>query len=260
MDWSRTKTIFIITFLGLNLFLGYQLNEKQERGNINIMLEVTLPERLEDNRIEIEIDDADETIEGAPITGTARSFQEDFLEENLVRQKSFLLNETTLQSELDKPYILVGANLTASVGAFLHQYVYEGEQYEIAEYNEEEQYIGLYQTYKGRKIDQYERGNFHLVLHISDDFEVESYVQSHMIISEQAGREQELLSPLKAIGRLLDEHQIRQETTINEAELGYYSKIQLEANFQVYAPVWRIKANGEYFFVDALNGEVQSIS
>jgi len=260
VDWSRTKSIFIVTFLCLNLFLGYQLYEKQEQGNINVMLDVTLPERLEYNRIEIDIDNADEIVEGAPITGTVRSFQEDFFESILDRQEPVMLDETTLRSTLDSPPQLVDANLTASVGAFLQQYIYEGEQYEIAEYNEEEQYIGLYQVYKERKIDQYERDDFHLILYVSDDFKVESYEQRYMTITEQEGREQELLSPLKAINRLLDEHQIRQETKITEAELGYYSKIQLEANFQVYAPVWRIQANGKYFFVDALNGEVQSIS
>lgn len=249
-----------MTFLFLNLFLGYQLHEKQEKANINVQSEATLSERLQDNRIEVDLDDAEETIKGAPITGTVRTFQEGFFEGFLDRQQSVLLNETTLHSILDNSVSLVEANLTASVDAFLLQYVYEGEQYEYAEYNKEEQFIGLYQTYKGRKIDQYERNDFHLVLHISDDFEVESYVQRYMSISEQENREQELLSPLKAVERLLNEHQIRQNTIIKEAELGYYSKIQLEANFQVYAPVWRIKANDQYFFVDALNGEVQSIS
>ncbi len=249
-----------MTFFCLNIFLGYQLYEKQQQGEVSDLFEATFSERLEASRIEIDIEDPDNTVEGAPITGTLRSFQENFFEGVLDRQEPVLLNETTLQSELESPYRLVGANLTASVGAFLQQYVYEGDQYEIAVFNEEEQYIGLYQTYKGRKIDQYERNDFHLILYISEDFEVERYVQNYMSISEQESREQELLSPSKAIESLLDANQIRPDTTISEAQLGYYSTIQLEANFQVYAPVWRIKANDEYYFVDALNGEVQSVS
>lgn len=249
-----------MTFLFLNLFLTYQFLEKQEKSDVNVQSEATLTERLQDNRIEVDIDDAEETIEGAPITGTVRTFEEGFFEGILDRQEPVLLDETTIHSNLDNPYKLVEVNLTASVEAFLQTFVFEGQQYEYVLYNEEEQYIGLYQTYKGRKIDQYERNDFPLVLHISDDFKIESYVQRFMSISEQESREQELLSPLKAVERLLNEHQIRPNTTVTDAELGYYSKIQLEANFQVYAPVWRIKANDQYFFVDALNGEVQSIS
>ncbi|PYZ91768.1 hypothetical protein CR194_19290 [Salipaludibacillus keqinensis] len=260
MDWSKTKTIFILTFLCLNIFLGYQLYEKHNRGNLNFLTEASLQMRLDDNRIEIEIEDAEETIDGAPITGTVRPFQEEFFINSLERQTPSVIDETILYSELDSPSPLVSANLRASVEAFLQQYVYHGDEYEFAQFNEQEQYIGLYQTYKGRKIDQYEREDFHLVLHLNEDLEVESYSQKYMSVSEQEGREQELLSPLKAVERLLNQQYIRQNTVITEAELGYYSRIQLDANFQVFAPMWRIIANDEIFFVDAINGEVQSAS
>ncbi|WP_416148035.1 two-component system regulatory protein YycI [Salipaludibacillus sp. HK11] len=264
MDWSRAKMIFIVTFLCLNLFLGYQLHEKQEQAKLNAMTHATIQERLEDNRIEVEIENAEEVNEGAPITGTVRQFQEELFEElfgeTLERQTLTLIDDTTLRAEFENPFSLNAANLTATVSAFLQQFVYEGEMYQIAKYNEEEQYIGLYQTYRDRKIDQYEREDFHLKLYVTDDLEVDSYEQTFITVNEQEGREQELLSPLKALETLMNDHYIPPDTVIEEPELGYYSLIQLEANFQMYSPVWRFKVNDEYYFVDALNGEIQTIS
>jgi regulatory protein YycI of two-component signal transduction system YycFG len=260
MDWSKTKTIFIVTFLLLNIFLGYQLYERNKQGEISVLTDPDLQSRLEEEGIEIDIEDAEETVTGAPVTGTSATFDESYLEENLERQTISLLNSTTAYSELHGPFRLVGANLSATVDAFLQQHVYLGEEYEIAQYNESESFIGLYQTYNGLKIDEYERENFHLVLHLTEDLEIESYVQTYMEISEQEGREQDLLSPLKAVERLLDGGYLSANAVIEHAELGYYSLIQPDDNFQVFAPVWRIRVDNEDFFVDALNGEIQSIS
>lgn len=259
MDWSKTKTIFIITFLMLNIFLGTQLYTKVTGSHMGILSEETLPERIESNRIEILVDDPEQVVEAGPLTATPRIMVGAINSGELTRQSPELIDDMTLFSELDSPYKLVDANLTASVNAFLQQYVYQGERYAIAEYVEDEQIIGLYQTHEGRKIDEYERGNFHLILNVNDDFAVESYEQRALNVNDQ-GRDQELLSPMKVIERLMNKQHIVVNTVIEEAELGYYSLLQeAEADFQVYVPVWRILANNQYFFVDAQKGDIQMI-
>lgn len=259
MDWSKTKTIFIITFLMLNIFLGTQLYSKVTGSHMGILSEETLPERLESNRIEVQLDEPEEVVEASPITVTPRIMVGAMNSGELVRQDAELVDDLTLYSELDSPYRLVDANLSASVNAFLQQYVFQGERYAIASYYEEEQKIGLLQTHEGRKIDQYEETNYHLILHVNDDFAVEAYEQSALNVSDQ-GRMQELLSPMKVIEKLMNEHQIRVNTVIEEAELGYYSSLQVEeADYQVYVPVWRILADDQYFYVDAQKGEIQKI-
>ncbi|UTR16557.1 two-component system regulatory protein YycI [Salipaludibacillus sp. LMS25] len=260
MDWSKTKTIFIVTFLLLNAFLGYQLYDKTSHDNINVLISPALQERLEENDIKIDISNAEDILTGAPITGRLATFDEEYLRDNLLRQEVKVVENTMIHSEMDRPYKMVDSNIPANVNAFLGQYVYLGEEYEFADYNEEENYIGLYQTYKGRKIDQYERSDYHIILNLNDDFHVESYTQKYMEITEQENRQQDLLSPLKAVERLLNQQYLATNTVIKQAQLGYYSLIQPDESFQVFVPVWRIQANEDYFYVDALNGEIQSMN
>lgn len=51
MDWSKTKTIFIIAFLILDCFLGYQFMEKRNNSQLDVILETTIEEQLEANGI-----------------------------------------------------------------------------------------------------------------------------------------------------------------------------------------------------------------
>ena len=51
MDWSKTKTIFIITFLILDCFLGYQFMEKRNSSQLDVLLEATIEDQLKANGI-----------------------------------------------------------------------------------------------------------------------------------------------------------------------------------------------------------------
>ena len=46
MDWSRTKTIFIVTFLMLNIFLTWQLIETNNANKLTMIAEATTQETL----------------------------------------------------------------------------------------------------------------------------------------------------------------------------------------------------------------------
>lgn len=263
MDWSKAKTIFIATFLCLNVFLGYQLYEKQRQSDYNVITQASLEQRLNTQQIEVEIDDPNQAPEGAPpIQGSYRIFDEAQLEEDLERQSPSLLNSITVFSELENPYNLSGANLNVSIEIFLMDYVYNGDEYEMASYSEEDGEIRLYQTYNDRKIDDYEGENHHLILHMSEELQVESYTQRYLDIhdQEEEDREQELLSPYNAIEQLLDSQLLPFNTTVENAELGYYSFVQHDELTQRFVPVWRIQTDDEVYYVNALNGEVQPSS
>lgn len=262
MDWSRTKTIFIVTFMLLNIFLGYQLSEKQNHSNLNDLRPQELESRIEEQNIEIAIDEPDEEVVGAPITGVQRTFGEVevFLDQSLEGQSPELLDSTTIYSELESPYRIGTVNLQTSVGAFMEQYAFRGEEYEVAYYDEEESIIGLYQVFDDKMIDQYVRNNFHVVLNLNENGDIISYTQTYMTIIEQA-EEQELLTPLEVIEILLDDPQvgIGTGTEVTGAELGYYNLMEVEANFQIFAPVWRVEIDEEEHYVNAMTGEIQRI-
>lgn len=263
MDWSRTKTIFIVTFMLLNIFLAYQLTEKQNHSNINDLRLPELESRIDEQDIEISIEDAEEEVVGAPITGVQRTFEEVevFFDQSLEEQFPELLDSTTIYSRLESPYRIGSVNLQTSVSAFMEQYAFRGEEYEVAHYDEEENIIGLYQVFDDKMIDQYVRDNYHVVLELNEDGDIVSYTQTYMTIIEQA-EEQELLTPLEVVEILLDDPQvgIGTGTEVTGAELGYYNLMEVEANFQIFAPVWRVEIDEEEHYVNAMTGEIQRIS
>ena len=53
MDWSRAKTIFIITFLLLDIFLIQQLISQRNENTFDTIEEITIDERLEAQNIQV---------------------------------------------------------------------------------------------------------------------------------------------------------------------------------------------------------------
>ncbi|UCZ53222.1 two-component system regulatory protein YycI [Bacillus shivajii] len=257
MDFSKTKSIFILTFLILNIFLGHQLFEKRTSGDIGALSQSTLQEELNEWNIDVKINDSEETKYGSYITGTLTTFDAEYLQEELDRQTIYV-NDYQIIAEMDDPYILADGNLPASVDAFLQQYVINGQEYEFSNYDEEQQIITLHQTYEGRPIDKYSPSRVHLVLYLNDDLEVIAYTQEYMAISPQ-GREQEMLTPMKAVEALLKEQLIPEGTVIDNARLGYNSEIQPTGEIQVFAPVWQIQVGEETYLVYAIDSVVRRV-
>ena len=255
MDWSRTKTIFIITFLCLNIFLGYQLAEKRSAGNINILAQPTF--HMDTNNIEITIPNIEDNLTRSSISGTIPILSETNLKEELDGQEIQLLGDQIIHSVLEEPYSLVAGDMSAGVNDFLQQYVMNGEEYKIAEFNEEEGYIGLHQTHEGKAVHNFDE-RYHIRLELNDSLEIVEYTQTYMDISKE-GREQELLSPLKVIEILYDNNRIPENAVIDEAVLEYYSLIETSADFEFFIPMWRIRINDTYHIVNATNGEVRPI-
>lgn len=226
-----------------------------------MMTQATLHDYLEEN-VEIAINNAEEIKMGSPIIGSMKRFSEEIAEEEQERQEIIILNEIMIYSELVRPYILSENNLEAAVEAFLEEYVYLGEEYSFSRFNEEQLTIGLYQTYNGKPIENYEEHRFFLVLHLNEELEVEAYHQYYIEFSQhnQENREQELLSPLKAIENLYNNQLIRANSVIERAELGYYSLLPASGEYQVFAPMWKITINGSNHYVDAINGQIQTIN
>ncbi|CAM3808676.1 two-component system regulatory protein YycI [Alkalicoccus chagannorensis] len=261
MDWSRTKSIFIITFVLLNIFLGYQLTEMQQRQNLAELATPALDSRLEEQRIDIDIDDPDEERSGSPITAEVRAFEPVLLNQSLDDQEIDVEDDTTILSQLDDPYPVTMTSIRASVEPFLERFVFRGEEYRVVEYDEDEQEIRLLQEFEGRIIDQYERDDFHLVLHVNDSDEIAAYEQTYLEVTDR-GDDRELLTTMSALEVLLDDNTIGIGTNVavTEAQLGYYSLMEVDANFQVYAPAWRITIDEEAYYVNAMTGDIQDVS
>ncbi|MDQ0257592.1 regulatory protein YycI of two-component signal transduction system YycFG [Evansella vedderi] len=233
--------------------------EKRTEGNINIMTQSTLQDYIEAN-VEIAITNAEEIYTGSPIIGSMMRFTDEMLAEQMESQVIRIFNDVMIYSELITPYKLSENSLEAGVEAFLEEHVFLGEHYRFSSFNEDT--IGLVQTFDGMPIENYEDDRFYLVLHLNENLEIEAYHQYYIQFNEdnQENREQELLSPLKAIENLYNNQRIPADSVVEHAELGYYSLLPASGEYQVFAPMWKITINGYYHYVDAINGQIQTIN
>ena len=51
MDWNKTKSIFIMVFFVLDIFLLYQFLEKKDNYQFEYITEATIEDRLQENEI-----------------------------------------------------------------------------------------------------------------------------------------------------------------------------------------------------------------
>ncbi|ADU32530.1 two-component system regulatory protein YycI [Evansella cellulosilytica] len=254
MDWSNTKTIFIIIFLFLNVFLAYQLMEKQQHSHFSELLHESMQELLQEN-IEINVSNPEEPITGSPILGSLQSFNEETLHFDRQIQDIEIFGQM-LSSQLVSPYPLNRDTIELGVETFLQEYVYRGEQYRFHRFDEEDNVIHLQQLYEGNPISNQEQES-HIKLFMNDDFEIQSYQQEYWVISE-GERQQEILLPLEAIERLYIEGKIPRDTVIDYVELGYYSLLPSIGQNQVYTPMWKVEVNDTFQLVDAIDGSITS--
>ncbi|WP_078556358.1 two-component system regulatory protein YycI [Bacillus alkalicellulosilyticus] len=259
MDWSKTKTIFIITFLFLNTFLLIQLQEFNHANQISVITEATIQERLTEMNVLIDDEIEEEQLSGYHLV----SREVEWTEENLsvlTNQQVDVLNNTTILSRLEQPYsINMEEELKPQLRAFLDMHVFQGEHYFYHGLNEDYAQVTFMRKYEEKRL--YTSEDAPLILQLDEENQIVSYRQRIIEVDEQ-GREQEFLSGMKAVEILLNEQIIGVGQTITSIEFGYYSFFQPfgVGDVQVFAPMWKIRVEDDDFLVNAIEGSVQDIS
>ncbi|MFN7252002.1 MAG: two-component system regulatory protein YycI [Anaerobacillus sp.] len=264
MDWSRAKSIFIITFLLLNLFLGYQLNEKRDASNISVLLEATLHERLSEMNIAIAVELIEEQITGTYISGSSDLSLETTIDSENPTQQLVEAGDEFVTVELKEPFPLIyneHNSISVQAQEFIRQQIVNGDEYRFSHFDEELKQIYFYQTYEGKKVDNYESGRFPLLLQLDKKSQVISYEQNYLTIQpiHPQGKEQEVITSIKAIEKLFNEQLIPPDSEINKVELSYFSFFNPLGEVQVFAPMWNIGVNEQVYYVNAIDGAIQNI-
>lgn len=263
MDWSRAKTTFIITFLLLNIFLGYQLNEKREASNISLKLEATLQERLSEMNITIMVELHEEQLSGTYISGTPEISIDAIIAEKMVTQQIEVVNDETVIVVLKDSYPLTrdDRGIESQANDFVLENIIFGEEYHFSHYNESLKQVYFYQTFEGKKVDNYESGHLPLLLQLDEDLNIVHYEQDYLELQplHPQGKEQEILKSTKAIEKLFNEQLIPSDSEINKVELSYFSFFKPHGEVQVFAPMWNISVNDQMYYVNAIDGAIQNI-
>ncbi|MCT8139998.1 two-component system regulatory protein YycI [Anaerobacillus sp. CMMVII] len=263
MDWSRAKTIFIITFLLLNIFLGYQLNEKKTASNLNFVAEATLQERLSEMNITIAAELHEEQLTGTYISGSSELPLDTLITSKLANQEVIKVTDEVVTVSLEKPFQLFQGDISVQVQVkeFVSEHIINGQEYRYSHYNEEMKQVYFFQTYEGKKVDNYESGRFPLMLQLNEDLQITTYEQNYLTIQpiHPQGKEQEVISSIKAIEKLFNEQLVPPDSNITKVELSYFSFFKPHGEVQVFAPMWNIGVNEQIYYVNAIDGAIQNI-
>lgn len=252
MDWSRIKTIFILTFLCLDIYLVYQFLNTRDAAQYEIIKEASLEEKLKEDNIRYkELPEVNEKEQY--ISVRTKVFSNEDLEK-IKGQAVSLGDGTSVEAKLEKPVKLSSKFEPAEISTFVKLNIFAGEEYKYWSKNDEAKTITYYQQHDKKTF--YYNSNAKLTLFYNDKNEVTSYKQTYLEVIDELSDEEELLPPLRAIETLYKKGLLKPKSEITKVELGYSTLVSLTAS-HVVTPTWRLVVNGkENLFVHAFEGRV----
>jgi regulatory protein YycI of two-component signal transduction system YycFG len=257
MDWNKTKTIFIIAFSIVNVFLYWlYLNKLTDAQNVQVMGKTPIEELLKMDNITF---DELPPYKNEPFYLSAKpvTFSDEQVEK-LENQVITLEHETLLQSTMLDPVSLLNEKGDFDFTGFLSKNVLNGAEYILWEVNKEEQRALLFQMVDGKPI--YFNRTAELKVYWNEDGEVTNYEQSMLGEFDSFNQKNDLLSPIEAIENLYSRGYLKQDYKVKNMVLGYSSLVQVTET-QVFAPTWHVRVelkNGvmEDYFINAIEGMV----
>lgn len=257
LDWNKTKTIFIIVFSILNVFLfSLYLNRYNEASDVVVPRDTPIEERLVLDNIKVE---KTEGIiqEASYVSGSVHIFSTEELGQ-LTNQTVEVKEDYQLIGTFKEPLQITEEN---TLEKLLQENIIRGSSYELWKVDEENQSATLFQTVNNRLV--YYNQNAKVVVYWNDEQEIIRYEQTILDNLEDYNESKKLLPTMQAINLLYSRTLIKPDSTVKEINLGY-STLAQQAETQVFAPTWHILvelSNGtiEEHFVNAVEGRIIEI-
>jgi regulatory protein YycI of two-component signal transduction system YycFG len=252
MDWSKIKTIFILTFLILDVFLFYQFMKIRDANKYEFITEVNLEDQLKADEIKY-VELPKTPVTDQYISAKPKIFTMDDIAK-LKGQTAVLKNGTTVEATFDKPFQLDSKFDASNVTSFLKENVLDGDHYKFFSKNDKKDTITFYQQFEDKVF--YKNISGMITLNFNKNNQIYSYEQTYLEGMDKITKKEDILPPLKAIETLYQKGMLKPKSKITNIELGYSTLVQLAAS-QVSAPTWRIVVNDkDNLFVNAIEGQV----
>ncbi|WP_397536670.1 two-component system regulatory protein YycI [Rummeliibacillus pycnus] len=264
MDWNKTKTIFIIVFSILNVFLYWSyVNKYNEDKKIEFIGETdNISARLKEENITFK-DQTEESENVSYISGKIKQFSQDELS-HLENQHIQINNGTDLESKIISPTPLTEIT-DESLTDFVEHNVYKGSSYKLWKINKEQKEAIFFQISENRMI--YYNQNAEIKIHWNDGLEITRYEQK-MFDSLKSFGEKYTLNSTQAVKAILAKGYLPANSTVTKTQLGY-STLVLLTETQVLSPTWYVHVvlpkdkKGEKrevdYFVNAVDGTIVDI-
>ena len=257
MDWNKTKSIFIIVFAVLNIFLYWLYLERyNESQNVVFLVESSNEEKLEADQISYS--DLPEEVESLPyVTGKMKSFVEADVPGS--GSTGNVTDDKSLAVTFNEPMPL-GDNVSTEVlQEFVDETVYKGDNYVLWRIDEKNRQAVFFQEINGRPLYYSDSGK--LTIYWNDDAEVINYEQTIFENMEESEQQKTLIPAIQAIHTLYQKRLLPTNTEIDSAAIGYSEYVTVSEETQMFLPTWHIKATLEdgtqqEFFVNAVKDGV----
>lgn len=253
MDWSKIKTIFILTFLVLNVYLLYEYFSltSQER---EVIPKNSLEERLKEDNITIKPSPPKEEMRGQLLSAQPKVFTETELKSQKLEDQKSLDGAVILDK--DETFKISNNFDPKELDEFIKENILYGDQYRFWE--KRDSTITYYQVYGDQVF--YQNKNAQLTFYLNEENEIVSYSQTMLGNIEKIGEETKLISPISAIEILIKNGKISPDSEITDYELGYHTYVDISTT-QVLTPAWRIVINGEEnLFVHGIAGDILELN
>ena len=260
MDWNKTKSIFIVVFLILNVFLYSQyLSSYNEAQKVEVLSEKKIDAMLEDDNIRYS--HLPDNIESAPYISTkVRVFTSaDTLTSNT--QVGKIIDNKMLRVTFLKPIGLGNTITRENLNEFARMYIKNGGNYTLWEIDEEKRTALLFQKVNNQTF--YYNLNGYVRINWNEKNEITEYEQTMLEKVEALEQQETILPPIKVLELLYTRNLLKPDSQVTSMKLGYSTFVQITET-QVFTPTWEVRVkpdNGkeEVFFINAVAGKVIEI-
>lgn len=257
MDWNKTKTIFIVVFSILNIFLYFlYLNQRNEAQNVQVAGKTSIEDLMKQENITYNVPQVVKN-DFSYISANMKTFSQEELEP-LEDQSIVIVDNTRIESKMDTPVSILNAKDDYNFKDFITKYVWNGAEYESWEVDKETRKAIFFQRVNGEPI--FYSPNATLTIYWDENNEVTHYEQRMLEEFSSDTHKKEVLSQDEAVRSLVTRGYLKQDSKVLKVTPGYSSLVQLTGK-QVFAPTWNIRVelkDGtiEDHFINAIEGKV----
>jgi len=235
VDWSRAKTVLIISFLMLNILLGYQLwvdISEQLNANVNSAeLPADKVQLMGQKRISLAANLPAGTPKLSDLTYLLRSDKRS--------------SPKKLEKPVDSALIFDKAALVKALGGQIPDI----ENYEYDLHSDRDGVFVMHRMVDGRPMF-----NVKLELQYTSNRKITSFQQDR-VEEISHGEEKQVIGSAKVVVSLIETY-LDEGSVIADIQLGYHGQI-FDSEKQVSAPTWRVMlGDGKVYYVHAISGEV----
>ena len=284
MDWSKAKTYLILTFLLLDILLGYQFYSAREQAqeyvqSFSAQLQ-ELKDMLRENHVVLQAEVPKDTpvmsflqVSNPPQTGRqvveGRLHHPQVIEDDKsTGRMKFLTDEGEFTATGDGYFSMKyslplrtqqdAAKFSTSVLSAITPTVWHSERYREDIVSKDGTVLWYLQSYDKYPI-------FSAILEVQlQNSQIIGYNQKALEIGKVQEGGQRVLSAIQAVRSVAELPDVVQRDemasdviVIRNIKLGYYSQNYAEADVWYLAPMWRIVTDQKVYFVNAFTGQVE---